>query len=365
MNYSQTTFKGPMTRQEGMGKRLIECVPNISEGRDANLIEAIVDAARIIEGCYVLGVEPDQDYNRTVITLAGEPEPVVQGAIALIERSVELLDMRTHTGEHPRLGVVDVCPFVPLSGVSMDECAQMARDVVAHVAQRTGAPMFLYGAAATHPERELLSRLRKDQYEGLEARLSGLENRHSEFTQYPDAGSREWNDIAAQAGGITVGARPILVAYNVNVEEQDATVSKKIGSLVRTSGRLLKTAQGNSVRVNGMLPMVQGMGVTLEEMNISQVSMNLRDVSQCPLHMAFKACESIANDHNTRLLGSEIVGLVPLKAMLETGAYFDPQATEETALVAAAIEGLGLNRMHSFDPSQGIIEWAVEKEMMV
>lgn len=365
MNYSQTTFKGPMSRQHAMGKRLIECVPNISEGRDTARIEAIVDAARAIEGCHVLGVEPDQDYNRTVITLAGEPGPVVQGAIALIERSVDLLDMREHTGEHPRLGVVDVCPFVPLSGVSMDECAQMARDVVAQVAESTGAPMFLYGAAATHPERELLSTLRKDQYEGLEARLSGLENRHSEFTQYPDAGSSEWNDIAARSGGITVGARPILVAYNVNVEEQDATVSKKIGSLVRTSGRLLKTDQGTSVRVKGMLPMVQGMGVTLEEMNMSQVSMNLRDVEQCPLHMAFKACESIANDHSTRLLGSEIVGLVPLKAMLETGAYFNPQATDEVDLVAAAIKGLGLNQMHTFDPYQGIIEWAVEKELYI
>lgn len=365
MNNSQTTFKSPMSRQHGMGNRLIECVPNISEGRDTNRIEAIVNAARTIEGCHVLGVEPDQDYNRTVITLAGEPEPVVKGAIALIERSVELLDMRNHTGEHPRLGVVDVCPFVPLREVTMEECAQMARDVVAHVAESTGVPMFLYGAAATHPERELLSTLRKDQYEGLEARLSGSEHRHSEFTQYPDAGSKEWNEVAAKAGGITVGARPILVAYNVNVDERDATVSKKIGSLVRASGRLLKTPKGTSVRVNGMLPMVQGMGVTLEEMNISQVSMNLRDVELCPLHMAFKACESIAHDHDTRLLGSEIVGLVPLKAMLESGAYFDPNATDEDDLVAAAIEGLGLNEKHSFDPSQGIIEWAVKKELKV
>lgn len=347
-----------------MGKRLIECVPNISEGRDTNLINEIVASARAIDGCHVLGVEPDQDYNRTVITLAGEPEPVMAGAIALIEHSVRVLDMRTHSGEHPRLGVVDVCPFVPLKGVSMDECSQMARDVVEHLAESTGAPMFLYGGAATHPERELLSTLRKDQYEGLEARLSGQEHRHSEFTQYPDAGATQWNDVAARAGGITVGSRPILVAYNVNVEEKDARVSKKIGSLVRSSGRLLKSSNGSSVRVKGMLPMVQGMGVTLEELNISQVSMNLRDVELCPLHMAFKACESLASDHDTRLLGSEIVGLVPLKAMLEAGAYFDPEAEDETDLVAGAIKGLGLNQLHSFDPSKGIIEWAIEKELM-
>jgi len=352
-----------MGKEWVMSERLIECVPNISEGRDSVLIESIVESALNIEGCFVLGVEPDQDYNRTVITLAGEPKAVKLGAIALIERSIELLDMRGHSGEHPRLGVVDVCPFVPLRGVTMDECAQIAREVVEHIADKTGAPMFLYGAAATHPDRELLSTLRKEEYEGLEARLSGKETTHKESTKLPDAGSLEWSETAARSGGITVGARTILVAYNVNVDEPDAAVSKKIGSLVRSSGRLLKSQEGARIRVHGMLPMVQGMGVTLDELGISQVSMNLRDVDQCPLHMAFKACESIAKDHDIELLGSEIVGLVPLKAMLDAGTFFKPNIDDESILVEAAIEGLGLRNKHTFDPTQGIIEWAIDKEM--
>ena len=346
-----------------MSQPLVECVPNISEGRDAACIELIVQSAREVEGCFILGVEPDQDYNRTVITLAGEPLAVKKGAIALIKASIDRLDMRTHQGEHPRLGVVDVCPFVPLRDVTMEECAEMARDVVRQVSEETGVPMFLYGAAATHADRELLSTLRKEEYEGLKSRLSNGDTNHGETTRLPDSGSMEWNETVARSGGITVGARNILVAYNVNVNETNAVVSRKIGSLVRTSGRLLKSKNGGRVRASGMLPMVQGMGVTLEELQISQVSMNLRDVDLCPLHLAFKTCESIAGDHNIELLGSEIVGLVPLKAMLDAGAYFAPDATDEHALVEAAITGLGLRHQHKFEPTQGIIEWAVKKEM--
>ena len=346
-----------------MSQPLVECVPNISEGRDTARIELIVQSAREVDGCFVLGVEPDQDYNRTVITLAGEPLPVKNGAIALIKSSIEHLDMRNHKGEHPRLGVVDVCPFVPLRDVTMEECADMARDVVHQISEEMGVPMFLYGAAATHPDRELLSTLRKEEYEGLEARLSGGNTAHMDTTKLPDSGSMDWNETVAKSGGITVGARNILVAYNVNVNEPHATVSKKIGSLVRTSGRLLKSENGGRMRAPGMLPMVQGMGVTLEELSISQVSMNLRDVNLCPLHLAYKTCESIANDHDVELLGSEIVGLVPLKAMLDAGSFFSPDVTDEDALVDAAISGLGLRNQHDFEPTQGIIEWAIKKEL--
>ncbi|MCH1539868.1 MAG: glutamate formimidoyltransferase [Candidatus Poseidonia sp.] len=346
-----------------MASRLVECVPNISEGRDLEKIEAIVSAARSVSGCFVLGVEPDHDYHRTVITLAGEPEPVRDGAIALIIRSIELLDMRHHQGEHPRLGVVDVCPFVPLKGITMDECAELAREVVNIVASQTNAPLFLYGEAATHPDRTLLSTLRKAEYEGLEARLSNKETAHEESTRLPDSGTTSWNEISAKSGGITVGARTILVAYNVNVDEKDGGVAKKMGSLLRSSGRLIKEENGSRMRIPGMLPMVQGMGVTLEEMGISQVSMNLRDVHQCPLHMAFKACESIAKDHATNLLGSEIVGLVPLEAMKVAGKYFSPNADRDEDLVNAAIDGLGLRERHEFDPHSGIIEWAILKEV--
>ena len=347
-----------------MTSPLVECVPNISEGRDLATIEAIVDAVRSTDGCTVLGVEPDADYHRTVITFAGPPESVVEGAIALIEASVAMLDMRQHSGEHPRLGVVDVCPFIPLRDVSMEACADMARTVVARLAERGDIPLFLYGAAASCDERTVLSRLRKGEYEGLEARLKGTDTVHDDDTRLPDAGAMAWTEPVARSGGITVGARPILVAYNVNVDEKDARVARKIGSIVRTSGRMLKSEQGGKIRSHGMLKAVQGMGVPVEELGISQVSMNLLNVKDCPLHLAFKTCESLANDHETSLCGSEIVGLVPLQAMISAGEFFAPEAEDERAKVAAAVKGLGLNHHHRFVPDEHIIEWALDREVI-
>jgi glutamate formiminotransferase/formiminotetrahydrofolate cyclodeaminase len=347
-----------------MVSQLVECVPNISEGRDKAKIDRIVEAVRNVKGCTVLGVEPDHDYHRTVITFAGAPGDVVNGAVALIAASIELLDMQTHKGEHPRLGVVDVCPFVPLQNISMDECAELARKVVSEVAKRYDVPLFLYGAAASSVERTMLSDLRRGEYEGLESRLTEGESSHQETTRYPDVGERQWTPMVARSGGITVGARPILVAYNVNVDEQGAAVAKKIGSIVRSSGRLLKSDNGGKIRSGGMLKKVQGMGVPVDEMGISQVSMNLLDVDQCPLHLAFKTCESLAADHGAHLSGSEIVGLVPLSAMVQAGRFFDPQANDDESLVEAAVQGLGLNAHHQFDPRKHIIEWALKGEVM-
>ena len=348
-----------------MASQLVECVPNISEGRDHSKIQLIVQAVRDTPGCTVLGVEPDHDYHRTVITFAGEPQAVANGAVALIEKSIEVLDMRTHSGEHPRLGVVDVCPFVPLQNTTMEECAALAEAVVERLAQRGDVPLFLYGHAAVREERTMLSHLRRGEYEGLESRLNGGETSHSDATRWPDAGAKEWSDVVARTGAITVGARSILVAYNVNVDEEGASVSKKIGSIVRSSGRLLKSTNGGKIRSGGMLPKVQGMGVPVDELGISQVSMNLLDVDICPLHLAFKTCESLAADHNTSLYGSEVVGLVPLKAMLDAGQFFNPDASTDLAKVEAAMKGLGLNMHHSFDPDLHIIEWALEKEVGV
>ncbi|MCH1461574.1 MAG: glutamate formimidoyltransferase [Candidatus Poseidonia sp.] len=347
-----------------MVSQLVECVPNISEGRDQKKIEQIVQAVRNVPGCTVLGVEPDHDYHRTVITFAGAPADVAAGAIALIGASIELLDMQNHKGEHPRLGVVDVCPFVPLQNITMEECAELARTVVKEVAQQHDVPLFLYGAAAATKERTMLSDLRKGEYENLHARLDGGKTSHSEATRFPDAGTQEWSPLVARSGGITIGARSILVAYNVNVNEQGASVAKKIGSIVRSSGRLLKSEHGGKIRSKGMLPKVQGMGVPVDELGISQVSMNLLDVSLCPLHLAFKTCESLAGDHGVELCGSEIVGLVPLSAMREAGRFFNPKATTDEELVETAIESLGLNEHHQFIPKQHIIEWALSREVM-
>ena len=339
---------------------IIECVPNISEGRDLVKIERIVAAAKNVEGCSVLGVEPDSDYNRTVITIAGSPDSVLEAAYKLIQSAIENIDMRTHKGEHPRLGVVDVCPLIPLEGILMEDCTKLAQDLAKRVADDFSVPTFLYGYSATHEERFLLSTLRKGEYEGFESRLSNGDTRHTEHTRLPDFGPVQWNTTVAKSGGITIGSRDILVAYNVNVDEKDAKVSKMIGSMVRSSGRLIKRGEKRT-RIPGMLTKVQGMGVTLESNGISQVSMNLLDVNSCPIHIAFEACKAIAGDHDVDLLGSELVGLVPLKVMTDAGKWYSDihDESDEKSLVKSAIEGLGLEYLEPFDVQKRIIEWAL------
>ena len=343
-----------------MVQPIIECVPNISEGRNTGLINKIINSIAQSENCSVLSVEPDADYNRTVVTIAGHPKLVYDAAFQLIKTSIELIDMSKHHGEHPRLGVVDVCPFVPLSGYTMEECVRLAEKLAKEISEQFNVCTFLYGYAAANPDRKLLSTLRKGEYEGLKARLSNKDEIHSDATRLPDFGPKTWTEEVKKSGGITIGARDILIAYNVNVEETDAVVAKKIGSLIRGSGRLIKQVNGKKMRIKGMIPEIQGMGVTLESHSISQVSMNILDVNNCPIHKAFEICKSIANDHSTKLRGSELVGLVPLNSMLEAGRWYANQDNlSEDELVAAAIDGLGLSKLEEFNPRKRIIEWAL------
>lgn len=338
-----------------MVTRIVECVPNFSEGRNQEIISAISKAGEGIEGARVLGVEPDADYNRTVLTLAGEPEAVAIAAFEVIKAAFKHIDMRVHEGEHPRIGAVDVCPFVPLKNVSMQDCVEMSRKLAIRVSEELGLPTFLYGAAASSPERELLSDLRKGQYESLKERFA------NGGPHLPDYGPNSWNDDVAKFGAVVIGARGILVAYNVNVDELDAKTAKIAGSLVRSTGRLLKQEDGRRTRIPGMLPMVQGMGLPLDAHGISQVSMNLRDVSVTPMHIAFEAVKSIVNDHGIETCGSELVGLVPLSAMIEAGKWYaDKDCIDEYELVEAAIRGLGLNALEEFNPNERIIEWALQ-----
>ncbi|MEC7097007.1 MAG: glutamate formimidoyltransferase [Candidatus Thermoplasmatota archaeon] len=343
-----------------MNQAIIECVPNISEGRDKKIIDKIVASIEQSPHCSVLSVEPDADYNRTVVTIAGKPDEVYKAAYQLIRSSIELIDMTKHSGEHPRLGVVDVCPFIPLSNYTMEDCARLAENLAREVSSDFGVSTYLYGYAATRPDRRLLSALRKGEYEGLKGRMDGTGTIHSDATKLPDFGAKTWSNIVEKSGAITIGARDILVAYNVNVNEPNAVVAKKVGSIVRGSGRLIKNSQGERLRIRGMVEEIQGIGVTLEAHSISQVSMNILDVNSCPLHKAFEICQSIAADHDTELLGSELVGLVPLSAMLEAGRWYsDSEQQDEEFLVKSAIEGLGLSQLEPFDPHKRIIEWAL------
>ena len=344
-----------------MSDVLIECVPNISEGKDLKVIDAIVDSARSVDGAFVLGCEPDSDYNRTVITIAGKPKAVIQAAYNLIIKSSELIDMRKHSGNHPRMGAVDVCPFVPLSEHSMDYCVQASRELSNLLGDNI--PHFFYGEAATKEKRKSLSSLRKLEYEGLESRFNGDEW-NDEETRMPDSWSGNWGETEKRFGAVAIGARSVLVAYNVNVDELDARASKIAGSMIRTSGRLIKNGK-KKLRVPGILKHVQGMGVPLPTSSISQVSMNLQNVSVTSMHMAFEAVKSIVNDHGINTCGSELVGLVPLSAMIDTGKWFNdnPDNATEKELVDSAIKGLGLDYLKPFDPQVSIIEWALNKEV--
>ncbi|MDC3298143.1 glutamate formimidoyltransferase [Candidatus Poseidoniaceae archaeon] len=337
-----------------MSNRIVECVPNFSEGTNLEIIKTISDSGRGIEGARVLGIEPDSDYNRTVLTIAGEPEAVLESAFRVIKSASEYIDMKSHEGEHPRIGAVDVCPFIPLEGMTMDDCVDLSNRLAKRVSEELGLCTFLYGAAATSPGRELLSDLRKGQYESLEQRLA------NGGPHLPDFGPREWNERTARFGAVVIGARQILVAYNVNVDEKDAKTAKIAGSLVRSTGRLLKNEDGKRTRIPGMLDMVQGMGLPLETHGISQVSMNLRDVSITPMHIAFEAVKSIVNDHGIDTCGSELVGLVPLSAMLEAGRWYSSiENADDNQLVEAAINGLGLDYLSPFNSNERIIEWAL------
>ncbi len=340
---------------------LIECVPNFSEGRDLQVVEKIVNSARGIQGCSVLSAEPDADYNRTVVTLAGMPSAVSEAAFRLIRSAMENIDMRYQSGEHPRLGAVDVCPFIPLRDSSYESCAQLAKELGSRVSTELGIPVYYYGHAATVPERTVLSTLRRGEYEGLEGRFTGADSKHSELTRLPDEGPVVWNEKIAKFGAVVIGSRPILVAYNVNLKETDARVAKLCGTIVRSSGRLIKSGE-KRMRVSGMLSKVQGMGLPLESHGISQVSMNLQDVSITDMHDAFECIQSLAADHGISTCGSELVGLAPLSSFLNAGRWYheSPNDASEVELVDAAVKGLGLDSMGPFNPEKRIIEYAAE-----
>jgi len=266
--------------------------------------------------------------------------------------------MRSHSGNHPRMGAVDVCPFVPLSDNSMEYCVNSAKELSKLIGIKV--PHFFYGNASSSEQRSSLASLRKMEYEGLESRFNGGEW-GDEDTRMPDVWSGEWGENEMRFGAVAIGARNVLVAYNVNVNETDAKASKIAGSMIRTSGRLIKR-DGKKMRIKGLLNYVQGMGVPLPSSSISQVSMNLQNVSETSMHKAFEAVKSIVNDHGVETCGSELVGLVPLSAMLDSGKWFssDPENASDEELVESAIEGLGLDHLRKFNPNVSIIEWAIE-----
>jgi glutamate formiminotransferase/formiminotetrahydrofolate cyclodeaminase len=340
-------------------KHIVECVPNFSEGRDRKIIDAIADSIRTVAGARLLSVEPDKDYNRTVVTFVGEPKAVVEAAYQSTKIAAELITMTAHKGEHPRLGAVDVVPFVPISNTTMDECVQLAREYGRRVAADFKIPIYLYEYAATVPERRNLATIRKGEYEGLSAKLK-------DPSWKPDFGEPIFN---AKSGATVTGARKFLIAYNVNLNTPDANVAQEIALRIREIGRPLKNAagevvkneKGETVKVPGTLKAVKAMGVFLERFKIAQVSINLVDFETTPPHVAFEEVRRQAATLGYGVTGSEVVGLAPLTALMMAGRHFAGKersdSMTEPQLVSVAIEKLGLSQLEPFEPTKKVIEY--------
>ena len=330
-------------------KRLVECVPNFSEGRDRDVINAIAESIRNVPGVKLLSVEPDKDYHRSVVTFVGEPEPVRDAAFAATAVASQRIDMTAHKGEHPRLGATDVVPFIPVSGVTMNDCVQLANEFGKRVAEELHVPVYLYEEAARNPERKNLSVIRKGEYEGLPEKLK-------DPAWKPDYGEAVFNP---RSGALVTGARFFLIAYNVNLASNNKEFAHEIALRIRESGRTIKDAGGRSTKIPGTLKCVKAMGVLLERFDIAQVSINLTNYTVTPPHVAYEEVRKEAEKLGTRVTGSEVVGLIPKEAMLMAGKYYSPapsKSESEEVLIRRAVEFLGLSQLEPFKPEQKIIE---------
>ena len=339
--------------------KIVECVPNFSEGRDMKVIEEIVNVIKEVEDVYVLDVDPGEATNRTVVTFVGSPEGVKEAAFRAIKKAAELIDMRKHHGEHPRIGATDVCPFVPVKGVTMEDCVKIAEEVGERVGRELGIPVYLYEYAAKEDYRRNLADIRAGEYEGLPKKLKDPKWK-------PDYGPDEWNENIAKTGATVIGARDFLIAYNVDLNTKDKKLANKIARVIRERGYKKKLEDGTRVRVPGKLKYVKAIGWYIDEYQRAQISINLTNFHETPLWKVFETSEEEAQKIGLRVTGSEIVGLVPLEAMLDTGRHFlrkmgKSDGIPERDIVENAILSLGLNDVAPFDPTEKIIEYKIEK----
>ena len=354
-----------------MQKRIIECVPNFSEGRDMEVIKQITNAIESVKGVKLLDVDPGEATNRTVITFVGEPEAVADAAVASIKRATELIDMRLHKGAHPRMGACDVCPLIPVSGITMDECAELARDLAKRIADELAVPTYCYEAAAFKPERRNLAVCREGEYEALPEKMANEDKR-------PDFGARAYDEGIARTGATAVGARDFLVAVNYNLNTTSTRRANAIAFDVREKGRpkregnpitgkIIKDENGEPVMIPGTLKACKAIGWFIEEYGIAQVSMNMTNLSVTPLHVAFDEVCRAADARGVRVTGTEIVGLVPKKTLVDAGRHFllkqhRSTGLPERELVRIAIESMGLSNLKEFKPEEKVVEYILEAE---
>jgi len=337
--------------------KIIECVPNFSEGKKHETFNAIESAIFGTKGVKLLNLEPDADYNRVVVTLAGDEEGILNGAVNACKAAAAGIDMRTHKGEHPRIGAIDVVPFVPVKNVTMEECVKISEKFGQRIAEELDVPVYLYESSARMPGRKNLSDVRKGEYEGLQKKLM-------DPVWQPDFGRAEFNP---KLGAVITGARFFLVAYNVNLYTDDVTFARQIAETLRESGTAQRDKSGNVIKVDGKpvkipgrLKNVKAMGVYLEKYKITQVSMNLTNYNTTPIHVAFEEVKKEADKLGVEVRGSEIVGLVPLEALLAAGRFYTHNKIHnEQELVEVAVDALGLNSITTFTGEHKIIDYMV------
>ncbi|WP_096894257.1 glutamate formimidoyltransferase [Candidatus Scalindua japonica] len=327
-------------------KEIIECVPNFSEGQNTGIIDKIASSVQSTKNVKLLNVEPDRDYNRTVVTFAGEPNSVKEAAFKAISTASELIDMSRQRGEHPRIGATDVCPIIPVANTTKDKCVKLSNELGKDVGEKLGIPVYLYEDSAKSTERKKLENIRKGEYEGLEQKLKDL---------IPDYGPAEYNDTVRRSGATVIGSRFFLIAYNVNLNTRDVSIADKIAKKIRESGSMIVDKTGLKKRVPGILKYVKAIGVELNEYNITQVSLNLTNYKETAIHKVFETIKAQAKIYGIEATGSEIIGLVPKEALLEAGIFYTDGNSEDN-LIKAAIEHLGLSQLNIFEPEKKIIE---------
>ena len=349
-----------------MSKQLIECVPNFSEGRDMSIIKQITDQIESVEGVKLLDVDPGKATNRTVVTFVGEPQPVIKAAFLAIKKASEIIDMSKHSGEHPRMGATDVCPLIPIANITMEEVAAYAHQLGKMAGEKLNIPFYMYEAAATKPEWKNLATVRSGEYEALPEKLKKPEWK-------PDYGPANFNK---KAGATAISARDFLIAYNVNLNTTSVRWANSVAFDVREQGRVKREGNpitgkvmhdenGEALRIPGACKAVKGIGWYIEEYGIAQISMNLTNINITPLHIAFEECSKSAAKRGMRVTGSELVGLVPLKVMIDAGKYFLKKQNRSTGIsdseiIKIAVKSFGLDELSPFDPKKKIIEYQLE-----
>ena len=345
--------------------KLVECVPNFSEGRDKSILDAIAGMIKGVKNVTLLDVDPGSDTNRTVFTMVGEPEAVVEAAFQAIKKAAELIDMSKHKGAHARMGATDVCPFIPVSEMTMDECVELSNKLGARVGNELGIPVYLYEYSATRPERQNLAEIRAGEYEALPEKMKKAEWK-------PDFGPQIFNE---RSGATVIGAREFLIAYNINLNTRDTKKATEIANIIREKGVLkkdkdgkaIKDEQGNKVYEKGLFDHCKAVGWYIDEYNRAQISMNLTNYNITPAHVVLEKVRELAYERGVIVTGSELVGLIPKEAIVQSGKYYLQRLNESAGLpdrriIETAIQSMGLAELSEFDIDKKIIEFAIQAE---